>query len=155
MLSAVGLVVGIPVALVVLAMLAVAIAEGRKAYWDYKVAELCSKEGGIKVFHTVELSAEDYSKLLNPFQQFDLRPEQVARPADRYVYSSTTEYVVRNGLEVRKLITRVLDRSGPVVLAEKIEFARVGGDLIPLDQRSSFSCPKSRESFFEKPFVKR
>ncbi|MEO1768095.1 hypothetical protein, partial [Thiobacter aerophilum] len=36
----------IPLAFVVLLLLAISFFEGRKAYWDYQVRKMCEKDGG-------------------------------------------------------------------------------------------------------------
>lgn len=36
----------IPLTLVLILLLALAFFEGRKAYWDYRVREMCAKDGG-------------------------------------------------------------------------------------------------------------
>jgi hypothetical protein len=128
-------------------LLVILYSEGRKAYWDTKVAEMCEKEGGIKVYKPVELDANEYSALLNRQSQLDLPSERSASPDAKYVHSTKTEYVVRDQLEVRKYVTQVLRRPGPDVLSEKITFSRVGGELFALVHSSSFTCPRQAKAF--------
>lgn len=129
-------------AMIVLLALGVGYIEARKAYWDRKVMELCQKDGGVKIFKPVVLSDADYARL--PFAPLDAR----------YVYSSNTEYLVRDGLEVKKYVTRVLDRSSATILSHRVAFSRIGGDLVAVDEPSSFSCPRVKESLFDKTFVR-
>ena len=49
----------IPLALVLMLILAVAFFEGRKAYWDYRVREMCAKDGGGKLSQHVTISRKD------------------------------------------------------------------------------------------------
>ena len=50
--------ISIPLVLIGLVILAFAYTELNKAYWDYRVKELCEKEGRVTVFETVELTKE-------------------------------------------------------------------------------------------------
>ena len=52
--------ISIPLVLIGLVILAFAYTELNKDYWDYRVKELCEKEGGVTVFETVELTKEGY-----------------------------------------------------------------------------------------------
>ena len=58
--STVKLLVLIPVALVLLLLLVVGFFEGRKAYWDSQVREMCEKDGGVKVFETFPITRSQY-----------------------------------------------------------------------------------------------
>jgi hypothetical protein len=129
--------------------------EGRKAYWDKKVAELCEREGGIKVFRPVEMDRNEYSALLNRQNQIELPSDRSASPDAKYVHSTKTEYLVRGHLEVRRYVTQVLRRPSSEVLSEKVAFSRVGGDFLAIDHSTSFSCPGQSESPFAKTFIRR
>src|SRR5512146_2321299 len=93
-------------AAVLLAILA-GIHEVRRAYWDARVRELCEQRGGIRIFQKVELPEDQYRKLLNGENRIDL-PEIGSAGVDQiYAYSTQTENIVRDALEVRKYVTRV------------------------------------------------
>jgi hypothetical protein len=148
----------IPLGLIALVILFAIIVEGRKAYWDGKVKELCEREDRIKVFHPVELDAEEYEKLLNKRGQIDLRAERLARPEDTFVYTTVTEYIVSGGggsLQVRKYVYRILKRPEGVVLSEAVSFSRVAGDFLAIDHSSSYSRPRPIKSVAEMTFTRR
>lgn len=126
---------------------------GEKSDWDARVAEMCKKEGGTKVFQTIELSPKEYDSLLNRRGQVDLPHASSANLDQKFVYTSDTEYLARGAVEVRKYVTRVLRRSDGSILAERISFARVGGDPpLGLGHQTHFLCPPNVDNFFAKPF---
>lgn len=54
----------IPVALISLLVLAIGFYEGRKAYWDSKVREMCAKDGGVQIINKLRVSTEEILALV-------------------------------------------------------------------------------------------
>lgn len=61
--SAIAWLLATPAFLIAGLIAAVIFYEGRKAYWDAQVKEMCVKDGGIRVHERVTLSKADYERL--------------------------------------------------------------------------------------------
>lgn len=150
----VGWLLMIPVVVIVLLILVIGFYEGRKAYWDYRVREMCEKDGGAKVFQTVELNEQQYALLLNKFGKLDI---PLDRPVSRnapIVRKEASIYIRRNDPEVRQDQLVVIRKSDQKVLGTRVSYSRVGGDLIALHP-SYFSCPEKSVDLFSAIIHKR
>lgn len=128
----------IPAALVILLFLAIGFFEGRKAYWDYQVREMCEKDGGVKVYETVKLPSE----MLNQWGQvsFQIPTKQNAKPLDDYYFEWDVHHYLRGSPEVWRnhfTLVRVKDKK---ILGEAIGYSRRGGDFPGPWHESSFGC---------------
>ncbi|MDZ7805104.1 hypothetical protein [Thiohalophilus sp.] len=61
--SAIKVVIGFFIAIIVIAISIVVFYEGRKAYWDYRVQEMCEEEGGVKVYESIYLPKNKFNEL--------------------------------------------------------------------------------------------
>lgn len=139
----------IPVGLVLLLLLAVAFFEGRKAYWDYRVRQMCDKDGGIKVYEQVALP-NDYlgkdgaitirAKPFNPERPLNFE----AKPTDPFYYEWLNEPIRTGSLAVGKHTFRVIRSSDGTVLGTMIIYSRSGGDFPTFAHPSSISCPDAK-----------
>lgn len=128
---------------------------GQQSYWDGKVKEMCEKEGGIKVYEKVSLSPQDFGRLSNRRGKLDLPSKDMAIAGQEYVYTTQSERIVEGSLSVIRHVTSVIRTSDNKILSEKIEFARVGGDIpTGINQPSAFLCPKfeAGENIFDVTF---
>lgn len=151
----VGSLVLLPAAIVVFFLLLWAGFEARKAYWDHKVIEMCEKEAGIKIFKTVHLDPETYDSMLDDQKRIRLQYDKLAKPGDRFAYSMGQQYIVRGHLQIVKYTERVIERAEGTVLAEQTSFARQGGDFLPLDNPTSFQCPRQPNNLYEQALIRR
>jgi len=142
-----GWVLMIPAVVVVFLILAFGFFEGRKAYWEDKVREMCEKDGGERVFETVRLNRQQYSLILNQFGQVSPPLENKAGDNVPIVRRFTSTYIRRNDPEVRRDELVVIRRSDEKVLGVSVSYSRVGGDLIALHP-SNFSCPEKSKDIF-------
>lgn len=133
-----------PVALLVLLLLAIGFFEGRKAYWDYRVREMCEKDGGTRI-HEHELltrqEAQENSLLIGGVLVIPPRPEQ---PSNSGYYIDYESAYLRTGapnvFRSRSTVVRARDRK---VLAEMISYSRVGGDFPTFAHPSAKSCSEA------------
>ncbi|AGF79747.1 hypothetical protein UWK_03220 [Desulfocapsa sulfexigens DSM 10523] len=109
---------------------------GKKIYWDLKVEKLCAKDGGVKVYETVELPPD----LIDKFGRIKIPDKSKAKPTDNYFYESDLFYYHRNDPQVTRKQTRIVRRIDGKVLGEYVRYGRGGGDLPGLWHGSSFSC---------------
>jgi hypothetical protein len=132
-----------------------------KAALDRQVAELCEKDGGVKVYEAVRLPPEMFDRAGNPFPGWP--PEK--RPGQDYRYVLEIRYLKqgepvqlfsegRLSRETEKVI-RVTDGK---LLGESISYSRVGGEVILLGHPSSKRCPvykNANETLLRSVFLKR
>ncbi len=112
---------------------------------DNLVDELCSKDGGIKIYETVMLPKERF----NQWGQFNLPDEKHQKLGDEYYRVwSTVNIKGRNeasdvgALAIYQhhiLIRHAIDKK---LLGEAISYTRRGGDPIAPSHPSSHSCPE-------------
>jgi len=141
----------VPGVLVLLLLLAIGFFEGRKAYWDYRVKEMCEKDGGTKVFERVSIPSTYLDKDGNI--RIPAKPSTPdkplhfeAKPTDLFYYETIDEPIMSGYLAVGKHTFNVVRASDRKILATMIVYSRSGGDFPTFAHSSSFSCPdpKSR-----------
>lgn len=152
-LGLVGWIVSIPLVLIVILILAVGFFEARKAYWDYKVKQMCEKDGGVTVFEKVILSKEDYQRLAGTVGDI-LLPDS-SRSDKNYPYvSKFTVTTIREGYpKVNRYETEVMRSRDQKILARKISYSRIAGDFpTGIFHHSTFSCPQSNQTLAKQIF---
>lgn len=128
-----------------LSLLIAFLAGCEKARLDEQVRELCAKDGGIKVYEQVKLSADKFEKFgdinfYHPSQKEALGPE--------YVFERQQTFYKRGNPEMWRFHYRVLRRKDQKLLGESVLYARRGGDMPGPWHESSFSCPKDAGDVF-------
>ena len=120
------------------------IAVGRNMWLDHQVRELCAKDGGVKVYETVELPRERFDKYGN----FDISACRFVKPEDEYCLESKTDYLLRGdpdsigSPEIFQKTYKVIRQSDGKLLGQRSSFIRRGGGLPGPWHPSSFSCPE-------------
>ncbi|MDP2883068.1 MAG: hypothetical protein Q8N89_15990 [Azonexus sp.] len=138
----------IPVALLVSLAVTFVFFEGRKAYWDYRVREMCEKDGGVQINEIVEVNAGAYELLKNHFGQIDIPKAGDSRSIGSIVVYSYKDSFIRDiDPEIRRSELTVVKTSNGAVVATSTTYSRVGGDLLALHP-SHFSCPNTPSDFF-------
>lgn len=130
----------IPVGLVILLALVLAYYEGRKAYWDYQVQEMCEKDGGIKVYKTIGLPADKFNEWGQP--NFYKPANGKNALGDEYIFISGTQYYRKGNPQVARYYVQVVQRRDGEVLGESISYGRGGGDMPTPSYGSSYHCPE-------------
>jgi hypothetical protein len=112
---------------------------GKKMYWDAKVRQLCAKDGGIKVYETVELPAHLYNQYAKINWIF---PEKSrAKSSDKFYSETIIFYYRRDDPRVTRRQYRIVRRSDGKILGESISYGRGGGDIKGPWFSSSYQCP--------------
>lgn len=146
--STVKLLVLIPVVLVLLLILVVGFFEGRKAYWDYRVREMCAEDGGVKISEIIDVDKNTYESLKNKFGQIDIPSKGDPRSVGSIaVHSYKDVYIRRSDPEVRRSELAVTKVSSGAVVATSTTYSRVGGDLLA-PHPSYFACPSAPKDFY-------
>lgn len=127
----------IPFALILLVALVFAFYEGRKAYWDYRVREMCEEDGGIKVYEN-SAAPERYMQnnvaIRIPF-------EVHAAETDEYFIRITRIPILKGSLSVGKHVTQIIRARDEKIMAELTAYGRGGGDFPTFAHPSYVSCP--------------
>jgi hypothetical protein len=147
------------------ALIAVAMSGcGSKYAADKEIQALCAKDGGIKVYEQVALSASDYNEYGEPLGRYIAGnpPEDWLGPD--YKYEMLNSFVKRGDtlkgeIEISKFVSRVFRKRDGKLLGESISYSRKGGDLLVLlllgGHPSSSSCPEGQGSLVQTIFVRR
>lgn len=114
--------------------------EGRKAYWDYRVREMCAKDGGIKIYEVVELPADKFNEWGQP--NFYKPTQGKESLGSGYVFLSEISYYRKGNPQVARYHIQVIRHVDGKLLGESISYGRGGGDIPSPSYGSSFHCPK-------------
>lgn len=138
----------VAVVLVLSLILVIGFFEGRKAYWDYRVREMCAKDGGVKTNEILDVDESTYESLKNKFGQIDIPSQGDPRSVGSIaVHSYKDVYIRRSNPEVRRSEIAVTRSANGAVVATSTTYSRVGGDLFALHP-SYFACPSAPTDFF-------
>lgn len=123
----------------------------RKAKADAIVDELCARDGGIRVYETVKLSASWFDRYGNVRIPFEPKPgeEYYLKLETGWIVPYTGEGNISVARENYK-IYRVVDGK---LLGEAVTYFRRGGDPPSPAHPSSYRCPKD-VSVSKKVFVR-
>lgn len=141
-LSTVGWLLVIPVALVVLLILAISFYEGRKAYWDAKVREMCEKDGGVNIIETLRISKADSNLLGRIDGRIDVPVKELAKPNSPAYAELRITNIRKGNPAVTRTESAIVRRSDQVVVARWIVYSRFGGDFPSPAHPSSSRCPE-------------
>ena len=139
----------IPVVLIGLVVLVFIYTELNKAYWDYRVKQMCEKDGGVEIFEHIDVTAEEFSKLPKLGKGIGFRSKKFAVPSD-IIFSENRDLILHSHfprVEYSEItIKQLTDKK---IIARYITAARVGGDFPSLAHSSSYRCPSSVALGFE------
>ena len=98
----------ITASIVVSLILVVGFYEGRKSYWDWKVKELCAKDGGVRIFERIAISKEQANSMPKVNDFLGLTPEVLAKP-------SAPAYLVMRSVVLREGDPTVIRHENQIV----------------------------------------
>jgi hypothetical protein len=133
-------IVMIPLLIIAVLILTVGFYEGRKAYWDHKVREMCEKDGGATVFEKVHISQDEYKRLGGTNGVIPVPAEPYKK--DSPYYARTVTQIIREwNPEVKKRTTEIIRNADREVIGKQIIYSRVGGDFPTIiGHPTYFSC---------------
>lgn len=130
--------------LIGLLVLLFVLCELNKAYWDYRIREMCKKDGGLHLFESITISHDEFLAwggqdgvpgVPIPFEN--------ENRLDVPIFQRTTQVSIKTHRpHVRKDITEYVRRSDGKILARYEYYARTGGDFPSPAHESSFGCPR-------------
>lgn len=112
---------------------------------DAQVRELCAKDGGMKIYETVALPADQFDqwgmvKFYRPTGGEDaLGPE--------YLFQHERRYLQRGNPQLTRDYYGIRRRSDGKLLGESVVYRRAGGDLPGPWHESTFHCPHSANGY--------
>jgi hypothetical protein len=127
------------VALLILATSSLALSGCEKDRLDDQVRELCAKDGGVKVYETVILPAENF-EANGRLKVFKQSLGEAALGPD-YIFKSSILYYKKGNPEMSRQNFQIFRRRDGKLLGESIFYGRGGGDLPGPWHGSSFTCP--------------
>ena len=140
----------IPVAIVVVLILTVGFYEGRKAYWDSKVKEMCKKDGGVTVYEKISVSPDEYHRLPKVDGSAAIVSEVNSKPAEP-AFAVDKETVLKEWApRVTRWESLVKRRTDGKVIGSMVTYYRVGGDFpLSFGHPTSFSCPERKQFYMD------
>jgi len=126
---------------------------------DRQMKELCERDGGSRVFETVELPAHMFDESGYPFPGWRKRPDE-NRLGINYIYVRK-EKIIKNGNplkgegRLRRVQVKIIRKSDSKILGETVGYFRAGGDGVVIGHHTSNSCPASGEPIEKLVFVKK
>lgn len=135
-----------------------------KDHLDKQMAELCKKDGGVKIYETVKLSPEMFDQFGQPhfLENKNIKgPKnvQARKLGNEYTYI-IEETILKEGDpwkrqgHLSRAHFKIQRNADKKILAEAIEYLRSGGDRWFPGHPSSASCPNEPSNITEKVFVK-
>lgn len=118
---------------------------------DAEVRRLCGKDGGIKVYEAVFLSADQFDQYGRPRMTYrkDSDGRYRAWLSEEYYFESKTDFLEgKDDYEVAlmRFQSQAIRRSDGKVLGTSVRYVRRGGDVPGPWHPSSFACPPSPTS---------
>ncbi len=132
----------IPAILLMLLALALLFYEGRKAYWDEQVKEMCGKDGGVQIIEKVRISRSVVNLLGVVDGKISVVIKELAHPRAP-VYTVNKMTVIREANpNVWRSEWEMVRRADQKIVARWVSYSRSGGDFpVGLAQDSRFTCP--------------
>jgi len=131
------------------------VSSGVKAYYDRQVRELCAKDGGVRVYETVRLPADEYDQYAKRNWMFP--DKQKIRLSGNYYIETDRHFYIKGYLNFVRTHHRIIRRIDGKILGESIRYGRAGGDLPGPWHHSSYMCPdpvKQPSNFETEVFVR-
>lgn len=114
------------------------VAVGRNMWLDQQVREMCAKDGGVKVYETVELTPD----LLDWAGRIHIPAKEKAKTEDKYYAEWDTYYYQKGNPEIWRDHIRIIRHIDGEIMGEAVGYSRRGGGLSGPWHPSSFRCPE-------------
>ena len=131
---------------IILLMLILAFYEGRKAYWDYRVNDMCEEDGGVQVFETVQISKEQFLAWGGVGDMPNIPFESEKRLDVPFFKRRQFDVIHSWAPRVTRTKTTFIRRNDNMILGIYVYYSRRGGDFPSWAHPSSLSCsnPKTQ-----------
>ncbi len=149
-LSVVGSIALIPLIFIGLIVLLFFACELNKAYWDYRVAQMCEEDGGVEIYEPIEVTPEEFAQMprvgAGKSSRVAVLTKQTIRKGS-LIYAESESSILKEGFpRIRKDVSIVKGLGDQTVIARMTSYSRVGGDFpTGLAHTSSFICPPNNQ----------
>jgi len=135
-----------------------------KAVLDRQVAELCEKDGGVKVYEAVMLPPEMFDRDGNPFPGRRSRPLEDRLGSDyQYVVETThlkdgDPFQLFSEGRLSRRTEKIIRESDGKLMGQWVIYGRIGGEAILFGHPTSTICPEYRsadETLIRSVFLRR
>lgn len=114
---------------------------GQQSYWDAQVRAMCEKDGGVKIFERITVSATQATTLPKVGPYFSISPRATAK-SDAPAYWDESVKILHDANPRVWRSEQVIRRYGDEkIVARVVRYIRVGGDIPSPAHSSSFTCP--------------
>lgn len=127
--------------------------EGRKAYWDAKVREMCAKDGGTSIFVTVPITSGQFRNWGGVGTVLGIPSEFDGRSDIPFFRRTRDEVLHEESPVVMRLETTFIRRLDGKLLGKSVHYFRRGGDFPSWAHESSFGCTRSELPIETKIFI--
>ncbi len=117
------------------------IAIGRNMWLDQQVREMCAKDGGVKVYETVELTPD----LLDKAGRISIPFKRQAKLSDKFYVETDKFYFRKDDPIFYRYQYQIIRQNDGKILGESISYHRGGGGLSGPWFPSGFSCPDRKQ----------
>ncbi len=141
---------GVVLAPIVIIVIGIGGCEARKAYYDWRVREMCDRDGGVTVLERKRLSASEAQTLGTVGGFLSIPTKDLANPGSPvYAEDHRTELRASNP-EIYRVEERLVWRESAQVFARVVRYTRRGGDFPFFAHPSYFMCPSDVTIFQER-----
>lgn len=114
---------------------------GRQAYWDAEVAELCRRDGGVRIREHLRISKSDLSFLGGEPGRISVPTKSLAHPNAPAYAENTVSQIRKANPAVWRSEWKIVRRSDEATVATWVIYSRTGGDVPGPAHESRFNCP--------------
>lgn len=148
--GAIGWLLMIPVVLIVFMIIANGFYEGRKAYWDAQVKEMCEKDGGVTVYERTTISVKQAEELPKIEGSISIPHQALAKLTAPLISTDSEEVLRESGPRVVRRERVVIRQSDRKAVGKMVSYSRIGGDFpTGISEGTSFTCPEYKKLYAE------
>lgn len=135
------------VAAILLAPIAVVVigiggCEARKAYYDWRVRQMCERDGGIAIYEHIRISPQTAARMSRVAGHLSITYESSSPPSDVAFLRGEPQILRTGEPSIQRYEQSIVRRSDGKTVAKVVRYGRAGGDFpLTLSNPSTFSCP--------------
>ena len=114
--------------------------EGRKAYWDFRVQQMCEQDGGVTVFEKIRLNSDDYKRLKGTQGSIPIPERRSADSSTEFVSDTERSAIHQGSPYVWRTVSTIHAVDGNRVIARYVTYTRRGGDIPTFAHPSYSGC---------------
>jgi hypothetical protein len=120
--------------------------ERAKTKLDREVDRLCAIDGGVKIYETVTLSAENFGPNGEVFPQYQHLTSKGGGYGPDFIGRSERKILIQGDPKVVRSVVQIIRKRDNKTLGESTNYSREGGDFYSLSPPSVYDCKQYIES---------